>query len=280
MISHHLLVGLSVSLMVACGTANDSGSGSFGGEPRPTGGMEGALMSCFYSEADPNMPAATIQYMIEVFGLVGTLHTRLTFDPGFVDNSYGTTAVGWSDSKKGEHKFSDLHRSDHAQLIFSDSAETVVMDIKMDYLSEDSGTASGYRNLGVGGGEGNVLLGDATTVLDSMTSLDRNLNERGLDSYTVNSPPADPSGTHSLEAPAWDYHVVYEVWLDQAAFGSAGFGRVRLDYVHASPSKGPDSTLLVVERPCPPEWEGECIYDCSGGGSDTPPEDPLDEPPA
>ncbi len=45
------------------------------------------------------------------------------------------------------------------------------MDIKMDYLSEDGGTASGYRNLGVGGGEGNVLLGDAATnVLDSMTS--------------------------------------------------------------------------------------------------------------
>jgi hypothetical protein len=60
-------------------------------------------------------------------------------------------------------------------------------------------------------------------------------------------------------AEAWDYRVVYDVWIDSAVFGSAGFGKAVVDFVHASPSKadgGPTSN--VVEKPCPPTWRKYC----------------------
>jgi hypothetical protein len=52
----------------------------------------------------------------------------------------------------------------------------------------------------VSGGDGSVTIGDAAHVIGRSTSLDRNLNERGYDEYTVDpdtfcgtgSPPPPP----------------------------------------------------------------------------------------
>src|SRR5690606_26192178 len=57
------------------------------------------------------------------------------------------------------------------------------------------------------------------------------------------------------DAPNWEYRVVYEVWIDLAAFGSAGFGQAYIESVHASPSKLASNTDIVEPTPSPPEWD-------------------------
>jgi hypothetical protein len=49
---------------------------------------------CFYG-ADSDVPAATIQQIVEVVGNAEWVHLRLTLNPDFVDNTYGETAIGW-----------------------------------------------------------------------------------------------------------------------------------------------------------------------------------------
>src|SRR6185312_11149835 len=91
------------------------------------------------------------------------------------------------------------------------------------------------------------------------TSMDRNLNACGLDAFVSDSPETDSLYTPVVGAEAWDYRVVYDVWIDADVFGSAGFGKATVDFVHASPSKadgGPSST--VEEGPCPPDWKRYC----------------------
>jgi hypothetical protein len=128
------------------------------------------------------------------------------------------------------------------------------MDFKIDYVSEDASSACGYRSLGVKGGEGKVLLGDASAVLGVSTSIDRNLNGCGF-CYTVDSPATDASYTANPATPNWDYRVVYEVWIDLASFGTSGFGQAYIESVHASPSKLSNNTVEVEPVPCPPEWD-------------------------
>jgi hypothetical protein len=226
------------------GTPGYPGAGAGGVEPL------GGQMVCFYG-SDPVTPAATVEYVLEVNKAGDQWHVRLTFDPGFVDNTYGSGSIGWS--KKG-HRFDQLVKSDHAELVFEDASGATALQLKTDYLSEDSSATSGYGNLGVAGGDGRPVSGDAGHVVMTMTSMDRNLNERGYAAYVVDSPPTDASYTASAEAPDWDYRVVYEMWIHEAAFAPAGFGAARLDYVHASPSKQGGNTLVVVPRPCPDDW--------------------------
>ncbi len=45
--------------------------------------------------------------------------------------------------------------------------------------------------------------------------------------------------------------VVYEIWVDGAAFGDAGYGDAVIENVHASPSKRQDNTVEVVPGDCP-----------------------------
>jgi hypothetical protein len=49
---------------------------------------------CFY-RADGDVPAATIQQVVEVVGNDEWVHLRLTLNPDFVDNTYGEAAIGW-----------------------------------------------------------------------------------------------------------------------------------------------------------------------------------------
>jgi hypothetical protein len=70
---------------------------------------------------------------------------------------------------------------------------------------------------------------------------------------------------------------VYEVWIDGAAFGSAGPGDTLLENVHASPSKAASNTVAVQKGTCPPTWP-ECQPDviteglnCGDAGSGCPP---------
>jgi hypothetical protein len=52
---------------------------------------------CFYDESEPNVPAATIEQLVEVIGTNEWVHVRLTLNPDFVDNTYGANAIAWGD---------------------------------------------------------------------------------------------------------------------------------------------------------------------------------------
>jgi hypothetical protein len=240
---------------------------------------------CFSGAEDPTPadPLATIEQVIETIGGQRMIHLRVTFDPAFVDNTYGANACcGWPGTGddagtepapempampggmpgmpkppkmgKGGHTFNDLVGSDHLELLLTDGAANTVMDFKLDYITADASAACGYRTLGVSGGEGKMILGDAAAVLGVSTSIDRDLNGCGY-CYTTDSPATDASYTPNPSTPDWDYRVVYEVWLALDAFGSAGFGQAYITNVHASPSKLDNNTVEVTATPCPGEWD-------------------------
>jgi hypothetical protein len=134
----------------------------------------------------------------------------------------------------------------------------------------------------VSGGDGKMLGGNASDLVAFSTSLERNFNACGLDKYTVDSPATDKLYTPAVGAEAWDYRVVYDVWVKAEAFGSAGFGKAVVDFVHASPSKsagGPSST--VAEGPCPPDWRRYCNNPggCEIGKCGDQPDDACTPPP-
>lgn len=225
------------------------------------------------------MPAATLEQVLECASGKDAVHLRLTFDPAFVDNTFGTGSIGWP-HKRGHTFDKDLIKSDHAELMASDADGKEVVHFKLDYVSADPNAPSGYGSLGVRGGDGAMITGDPVWIVQWNTSISRNLNERGYKSYTVDSPATDDKYTPNPMAPEWDYRVVYEAWIDIAAFGSAGFGDATIESVHASPSKSGEDTVTVKPGKCPPP---ECAPDdprCAGyagaGGSasECPPDDP------
>ena len=202
---------------------------------------------CFFGQEDRVNPAATIEQVLECVDGVQTIHLRLTFDPSFADNSYGDNAVGWADG----HTFDELVGSDHAELLLVDGNGDVAMELKVDYISESDTAPSGYASGCVSDG-GKVNEGDEAHVIECSTSLDKNLNERGYSDYLEHSPATDEDYTPSMEAPEWDYRIVYEVWVDVEAFGDAGFSGAFINQVHASPSKEDDNTIEVTPGECPP----------------------------
>lgn len=243
------------------------------------------IQDCFFDPNDPTRVAATLEQVLECAEETDTVHIRLTFHPWFVDNSYGVNAIGWDPvapvvagakprKGKGGHTFGDLVGSDHAEILFEDATGEVVMQFKLDYLSDDPSAPSGYASLGVTDGEGEMILGDAAHVVRWMTSEDRNLNERGYGEYTVDSPATDDAYTPNASTPEWDYRVVYEAWIALDAFGSAGFGGASIEFVHASPSKAESNTIEVTPGECPPP-------PCAGSDPDATCADapPPDEPP-
>ena len=242
-----------------------------GGDPSATIVRPPATL-CFEGPEDPTPddPIAVIEQVVETIGGKSYVHLRVTFDPTFVDNTYGVNACcGWE-----KHTFRDLVGSDHLQLLLTNGDAATVMEIKLDYISEAPAAPCGHDALGVSGGEGKVVLGDPAAVIAAATSIDRNLNGCGY-CETLDSPATDEAYTANMDTPLWDYRVVYEVWLDLGAFGSSGFGQAYITNVHASPSKLMTNTVEVIPTPCPPEWdEPYCPPDTSQeGGNCFPPGD-------
>lgn len=251
-----------------------------GGTCEQTGGTDSTVVEppktvCFSGEGDPTPddPSAVIEHVIEQINGKRYIHLRVTFDPSFVDNTYGENAIGWSKDDggdpamgmgpmgpmgpkpgKGGHTFNDLVGSDHVELVLTDASGNIVMDFKVDYISEDASSPCGYGSLGVTGGEGKMLVGDASAVVAVATSLDRNLNGCGY-CLTTDSPSTDENFSIDPAAPKWDYRVVYEVWIAYDAFEGVGFGGAYMPSVHASPSKAASNTIDVGESPCPPDWD-------------------------
>jgi hypothetical protein len=271
-------------------------------KPPPIGAKSDVVSTdtlCFYGDTPtPDVPAATVEEIVEVVAGQKVVHIRITFDPNFVDNSYGDNAVGWGTPQammapapapapapggammgkggamapkpkpgKGGHTFKDLVGSDHVELKLFDAGGKLSLHVAVDYISQDSSSPCGYGTLGVTGGEGKVFVGSASDVLAVATSLDRDLNGCGY-CMTESSPATDSSYTPNPDTPKWDYRVVYELWIDAAVFGSTGFGQALVDFVHASPSKLDSNTVNVVHKPCPPHWDVPyCTTDTSGEGA-------------
>ena len=181
----------------------------------------------------------------------GTTTIRTTFAKTFVDNTYGTNAIGWPSG----HTFSNLTGSDKLQLALFDAGGTKRLEFKIDYISAATPVAgvnpSGYKTLGVTGGDGGMVLGSATNVVSALTSMDVNLNTNGPSYYlTTNSPLTNASYATNLSPyPNWIYDVWYEVTVKNSAF-PGGFGYPRITEVHASPSKTGNNTECVT--PCLP----------------------------
>ena len=198
---------------------------------------------CYASTTIPNIVNARI--LSSTNNTNGTITFRIIFSKTFVDNTYGTNAIGWT---RG-HTFSNLVGSDHVELSLLDANNTAKMQFRLDYISASSDVASGYKCLGVTGGEGRMILGNASDVVSAKSSLDANFNDYGY-VLTANSPATDASYTPSATAPNWIYDVWYEVTIKTSALGSAGLGKVFITNVHASPSKTGNNSEAVVEVPC------------------------------
>lgn len=252
---------------------------------------------CFASPDDltPQDPAVVIEQSIETLNGVTYVHIRITFDPSFVDNVYGTDSnrsdSGWH-LRGGPHIYGhtfdpDLVKSDHTEILLTDASGATVISFHQDYISADPSQACGFGSLGVTGGDGQVTAGDPTKILAVSTSLQRNLNGCGYcnsaacapsGDCTIDSPTTDATFTANPTTKNWDYRVVYEMWIDATAFGSAGFGQAYMTYVHASPNKSTLVSLNVTPTPCPPTWDkpycppsviregGNCFGSPPGGG--------------
>lgn len=260
------------AIVAGIDTVTCDGSGAApGGTTGPVPGARSDRL-CFYAD-DPAVPAAMMEWVVEAAANDEVVHVRLTFNPDFVDNTYGVNAIGWGEQavpapmmmmgapkppkmpKGGKgHTFKDLVGSDHAEFKLFDASNTLRLQFKLDYISETSAAASGYATLGVTGGEGKMIVGSASDVVAASTSLDRNLNACMLGGYLEDSPATDANYTPNPSAGAWDFRVVYDVWVKRASFGDAGFGRAIVDFVHASPSKVGENTVNVTPDECPPEW--------------------------
>lgn len=212
---------------------------------------------CHYDKNDPSRThvAATLEQVLECAEDKNLVHLRLTFHPWFVDNTYGVNSIGWP-PRRG-HRWTDLTKSDHAELILKDTGGDIALRFKLDYVTQDPTRPSGYGSLGVKGGDGSMLVGDASAIVKWATSIDRNLNERGYDQYIPDSPATDEDFTANPDAPDWDFRVVYEAWVDLAAFGDAGFGGATIEYVHASPAKAQSDTIETEPGECPPCQKGD-----------------------
>jgi hypothetical protein len=73
--------------------------------PSDSAPVPGAVASpvetiCLYSAADADVPAATIEQVVETLDEREWIHVRLTLNPAFVDNSYGDTSIGWQERAK------------------------------------------------------------------------------------------------------------------------------------------------------------------------------------
>jgi hypothetical protein len=198
---------------------------------------------CYSSPTNSNVSA---QQTWTIDKNAGTATIRTTFAKTFVDNTYGVNAIGWP----GGHSFGNLTGSDHVQLSLSDANGVKRMEFKIDYISSSSGAPSGYKSLGVTGGDGGMISGSASDVVGVRTSLDENFNTYGY-VLTTNSPATNASYTPNPSYPNWIYDVWYEVTVKLSAF-PGGFGQPLITDIHASPSKTGNNTEIVNPGPCPP----------------------------
>jgi len=211
----------------------------------------GGALPCQYP---PPCPGGSFTYSVNANGDLAIKYDQF---PAPNDNSYGVNAVGWGTQG---HKFNDLVGSDHAGFQIVDPSGVVRLSFNVDYISADATAPSGYRSLGVLGGDGKMLVGTSTgiTATSSLANNLNNINIPGLFNAShvqqfgsvnllINSPPTDAAhATYVISDPSlagWDFHDTYYVTISAAKLASLGFDPLtwtvepNLDQLHNSPAK-------------------------------------------
>ncbi len=201
---------------------------------------------CFESPTNPGVVNAAIKWTRWTYNEDNTITIRTTFSKEFVDNTYGENSIGWG--SKG-HTFSNLLGSDKLALALYDKSNSLKMQFYMDYFTASTSAPSGYKCLGVTGGEGSMVVGNVSDIISVTTSLDKNFNEYGY-VLPLSSPATDANYTPNPSYPNWDYDVWYEVTIKESAFGAVGFGKPDITYIHASPSKTGNNSEDVIPVDC------------------------------
>ena len=171
---------------------------------------------------------------------------RISLSKNLVDNTYGSSAIGWGSG----HTFNDLLNSEYLTMALYDTSNVKQMELKLDYLSADAGSPSGYGSLGVSGGDGSLISGTISDVLNVTTSMDVNLNDY---SYLLTSSSPSTNSNYDINPlyPNWIFDVWYEVDVKLSAFGTKGFGSASIVGFETSPSKlGPTSYTLTQGGCC------------------------------
>ena len=163
------------------------------------------------------------------------------------DNTYGANVVDWGSQS---HTFSSLLGSDKAEFVFKNANGQVVMDFLLDYVSATTTTSSGYKSLGISGGDGRLTTGSASWLVSYDTSLSQDFNSLGFGvvngvasngfNLTLNSPKTVSNASYDVVDPfftKWEFRNIYTVVVSKSAFGTSGFGSVTVPSVHNSPPK-------------------------------------------
>lgn len=227
----------SIVLLIALAASNVKATPTADGKFDPNEGYTTGYYLNLSVESGPTLPnAGELWYYQD--STTKDLFVYFTVPVTLVDNSYGVNSIGWgSDAPSGKnHKFEDLLGSDKAQIQFTDSTGKVVFEFIMDYMTK-AGTKSSptYASLGATGGDGKVLQGSASSLLDWGSTLDYNFNVLGH-VLTKDSPATDSNYTENPNYAGWIYEVGYEMQIAGNLFGS-GFGDVNVLNLHASPNK-------------------------------------------
>ena len=228
---------------------------------------------CFWGEdaSDKQWPLVKIFHKENTRNGIEVIDLTVVFNRNFVDNTYGMNSIGWN-PRRG-HWFSDLYKSDHTELLLENGKGKDVYHAKIDLLSPDGNAPSGYASQGVTGGDGQVFIGKENDIVEYTTSLDDNLNLHGYH-LLKDSPPTDANFTQNPDYPKWNFYVTYSISVKKEIFGTSGFGKAHMTYVHASPSKMPHSETIIVQHDkCPDHPDSP---DDPGG---LPPEIPTGENP-
>ena len=175
-----------------------------------------------------------------------TVTIRTSFSKAFIDNTYGTNAIGWPSPAQ---TFSNLVNGDNLRLGLYDANGALKMDFALDYFSASNTVASGYKSLGTGG-DGHLYTGTLSDIISYKTSMDSNFNDNNY-ILTANSPSTNSSYTPNATYPKWNYDVWYQVTVKQSAFGAAGFGYPAIPDIHANPSKSGAADVAMTQVDCP-----------------------------
>jgi hypothetical protein len=223
-------------------------------------------VECYYGQTSSGrVPLSKIVHELRAVERGDTVHVAVIFNREFVDNTYGVNAIGWGE--RG-HTFKDLTGSDHVELGLWSRGGAETFRSKVDYLTALDRDQSGFGSLGIGGGDGKLLVGDASAVVAWGSSLDANFNAAGY-ALTDSSPETDDSYTPNPQYPNWNFWVEYRLQVLLSAFGTSGFGAARMEFVHASPSKLGTNTVEVVQDDCPIDGEPDPFPDCERASPET-----------
>ena len=178
---------------------------------------------------------------------------RTIYAKTFCDNTYGDNTIGWGSTS---HTFDKLRGSDKLELALYDANGSLALQFELDYIDDGGQGVSGYGTGGVTDGDGDMITGNAAYILDVKTSLSENFNTYG---YVLldDSPATDDNYTVNPNYPNWIYEIWYEVTIDLAAFGAAGWGYPEITDFHASPSR---EVCQMCDWCCPNQWHCPHTY--------------------